>query len=355
MAIAGALSGPGGVFCAEGPEPCVLWHRQPAETWTSGLPLGNSRLGAVMIGHVWRETMPLCEAGLAARTPTGHRWLFQRETSPGELRLHWLGITNQQPSEYRRQLDLDTGLARLRYQFGHVTFTREVFVSHPDQVMAVMMGADQQQQLFLTIGLHSDATSTLRLVNTNELLLTGEARAAGADRPARFAIRLVAQNQGGKILAATNHLRVEGATELVLLLAAVTATPNEDVGIPVEEPSLLTARQIRQAAAQPYYLLRARHIAEHQKLFRFPNPVPTVASPSRLSLDERLAAAAAGADDPGLARLAAQYRRYLILAGHRPGTLPEGDFAPPKTEPPTVNAFELADPLRAAIFPRGKP
>lgn len=38
-----------------------LWYRQPAKVWTEALPLGNSRLGAMVYGGVVNEQIQLNE------------------------------------------------------------------------------------------------------------------------------------------------------------------------------------------------------------------------------------------------------------------------------------------------------
>ena len=50
----------------------------------------------------------------------------------GDLRLVMDG--HDQPTDYRRELDLDRAVVRVRYRIGETTFTREVFSSAPDQV-----------------------------------------------------------------------------------------------------------------------------------------------------------------------------------------------------------------------------
>ena len=50
----------------------------------------------------------------------------------GDLRLVVEG--HEQPTDYRRELDLDRAVVRVRYRIGSTTFTREVFSSAPDHV-----------------------------------------------------------------------------------------------------------------------------------------------------------------------------------------------------------------------------
>ena len=71
---------------------------------------------------------------------------------------------------------------------------------------------------------------------------------------------------GGKIDTTSNSLRVSGANSATILIAAATSYRNyHDVS---GNPEALTSRSIANARMLPYESLRARHIAEHRRLFR---------------------------------------------------------------------------------------
>ena len=54
---------------AEATSPLTLWYKQPAPAWTSALPIGNGRLGAMIFGGVEREHLQLNEGTLWAGGP----------------------------------------------------------------------------------------------------------------------------------------------------------------------------------------------------------------------------------------------------------------------------------------------
>ena len=39
----------------------TLWYRQPAADWNEALPIGNGRIGAMVFGQTWHETLQLNE------------------------------------------------------------------------------------------------------------------------------------------------------------------------------------------------------------------------------------------------------------------------------------------------------
>ena len=50
-------------------EPLSLWYRQPGTAWTSALPVGNGRQGAMMFGGIDSEAICLNETSLWAGGP----------------------------------------------------------------------------------------------------------------------------------------------------------------------------------------------------------------------------------------------------------------------------------------------
>ena len=48
----------------------VLWYKQAAKDWNEALPIGNGRLGAMVFGNCFKETIQLNEESLWAGTKT---------------------------------------------------------------------------------------------------------------------------------------------------------------------------------------------------------------------------------------------------------------------------------------------
>lgn len=55
-----------------------LWYQQPAKVWTEALPLGNSRLGAMVYGGVVNEQIQLNEETVWGGGP--HRNVVRRHS-----------------------------------------------------------------------------------------------------------------------------------------------------------------------------------------------------------------------------------------------------------------------------------
>jgi len=65
------------------------------------------------------------------------------------------GRNGEAPTEYRRELNLDTAIARVSYVAGGVRFVREVLSSPVDQVIVVRLTADRPGALTLSVDLTS--------------------------------------------------------------------------------------------------------------------------------------------------------------------------------------------------------
>src|ERR1041385_1946849 len=140
----------------------LLWYDKPASEWTEALPVGNGRLGAMIFGGYASEQLQLNEDTLYAGSPydpnnpealqalaEARRLIFagkykeahdlvgakmmahpikQMPYEPvGDLKL--LFADHDNVTNYRRQLDLDTAIARTYYEDDATTIKREIFAS----------------------------------------------------------------------------------------------------------------------------------------------------------------------------------------------------------------------------------
>jgi len=329
----------------------VLWYRQPAANWNEALPIGNGRLGGMVFGGVQAERIQLNEDSIWAGekrdriNPEGTRNLAEvrrllfagkvREAEQlaektiiavpkrmppyqplGDLMLRFSG--QDQVSEYVRELDIDSGLARVSYKSGDARFTREVFSSSVDQVIVIRLTSDRPGSLSFAATLSREQDSKTRTAKTNRLIIEGEAIARGERHPlerkvgVKFRGVLQVISEGGSVLAEGNEVSVAGANSATLLLAAATDFRHKDPAAKCEQDLA--------AAKKSYDQLRAAHIADHQRLFRrmaFQLGAPTPDLPT----DERLKRVQAGQTDLALEALFFQFGRYLLMASSRPGTM----------------------------------
>ncbi|MGH9720909.1 MAG: glycoside hydrolase family 95 protein [Bryobacteraceae bacterium] len=330
----------------------TLWYRKPASQWNEALPIGNGRLGAMVFGGVPTERIQLNEDSIWAgemrdrNNPDGRNAIpevrrllkegkvkeaealadkaiisIPRRMPPyqplGDMTLRFAGHENA--SDYRRELDLDSGVVRITYKIGDATYTREVFSTAVDQVLVVRLTCDKPGRISLAATLSREADSKTAAIASNRVVMQGEAIPHGSRHEAerrvgvKFHAALLALNEGGNRRAEGNHVVVDGAGAVTLFLAAATSYREKDPAAKCD--------QVLAASKKSYAQLRAAHVADHQRLlrrvqFRLNAPAPD------LPTGERLKRVQQGETDLALEALYFQFGRYLLMGSSRPGTLP---------------------------------
>ena len=350
----------------------TLWFDKPAASFHGSLPLGNGRLGAMVFGGVDEERIVLNESsvwsgspgddnreGAHAALPEIRRLLAEgknREAEAlvnqtftckgpgsgggrganvpfgcyqvlGNLRLKFqnptpagaVGANATAPSvgNYTRTLDLRSGEGVVSYQKNGHPFTREHFISAPDEVFVSRLSGP----VSVTLSLDRPERFQTTTVNDNELLMTGTLNDGRGGKGITYAGRLRVVARGGSVKAEGNNLVVTDAEEVVLFFAAATDYRGF-AGRQLSDPLAATTADLDKAAAKSFEDLRAAQRADHQKWFdRVELHLPATAN-SALPTDARLAGFAKGDPDPALAALYFNFGRYLLICSSRPGGLP---------------------------------
>ena len=240
-------------------------------------------------------------------------------------------------SGYVRALDLDEAVHTVSYRVGEAGIRRETFVSAPAGLLVTRITSSIPGSLELTARLGTPhPTARIETPDHATLVIRGRAPAHvafGQDDPVHYSpdsgmgfaacIRILSGS--GRIHATPDAVTVTGADEIVALVAVGTGyrgyaeTPaGPDDGLAPRVTAVLDA-----GAATPFARLREDHVADHRRLFRTAAlTLATAAARAAQPSDARVAAARAGADDPGLAALLFAYGRYLLIASSRHGTEP---------------------------------
>jgi alpha-L-fucosidase 2 len=327
--------------------PWTLWYRQPAANWDAALPVGNGRLGAMIFGHPDRERIQLNEDSLwdgylrdttrpeaAEALPEVRRLLFAGKNQEatelakklmghpervksyqtlGDLRLEF--AHPGEVADYRRELDLGTGITSVTYRRDTTHYRREVFASAPDQVIVVRLTAEGPELLNFNARLER-TNATCSLLNHSRLALRGETDKKGI----RYEAQLAAVTEGGEVQSVGDRLEIHGARVVTLLLSAATSYRHQyDT---TADPTTRCAAALDRALKRGYADLRRRYVKDHRGLFDRVDMTLGAAAPPNLPTDERLAAVRRGGADPQLAALYFQMGRYLLMGSSRPGTLP---------------------------------
>lgn len=339
----------------------------PAASFVESSPLGNGRLGAMLFGGVSEERIVLNESGMwsgspqeadrpdaAAALPEIRRLLLEGKNAEaeklvnerftcagpgsgrgrganipfgsyqllGNLRLKFTAA-DAPFTDYRRELDLDSATARLTYTQNGIRFTREGFVSAPDEVFVLRLTADHPGSLSFDLGLDRPERATVAAVGASDLIMEGAlADGRGGDN-VRFAARVRVVRRGGTQEVAGALLQVRGADEVIIFLSAATDIGNRSfAGRKVRNAGEAAKIDLAAAAEKEFEQLKASHVADYQKWYRRASLELGATSADSPSTPERVKAFAAGNADPGLAALYFNFGRYLLISSSRPGGLP---------------------------------
>lgn len=378
-------------FVGEAPPPqgkLTLWYRQSARQWVEALAIGNGRLGAMVFGGVSRERLQLSEDTLwgggpydpanpeaPTALPEVRRLIFEGNykeagnligqkmmakplrqmpyQTVGDLYLNFQHV--KQVSNYRRELDLETAVARTTYKLGDTVFTREVFSSPVDQVIVMRLSASEPGKISFDSEMRTPQRASVTVENGDTLVMTGtNGSAQGIEGKLKFQARVKFIVDGGKIIPSEERLTVTNANSVIVLIAAATSYKkyNDVSGDPVST----TKKQIAAASKKSYELMLKQHIAEHQKYFNRVEFDLGMTDAINYPTDARLKNFAAGTNDPHLVTLYFQFGRYLLISSSRPGCQPANlqgiwneSMSPPWESKYTINIntemnYWLAEP-----------
>ena len=360
------------ISCQRSEDPNIkLWYDEPAHKWTDAFPLGNGRLVAMVFGDITTEHFQLNEESLWAGCPENpyvdkfyeNLKLVQTMILKGEnAKAHDFGIRNltKSPtsfrsyqtlgnlliqfegdsiaSNYKRELDLSTGISRVSYETRTASILRESFISAMDDVLCIRLVSKGKNKLKCTIGIERQKDAKISTSKDGLLIIEGqiidiEAPAAYDDNPGgsgqggahmRFAGRLLAKISEGNIQAKDNKLIIDGTNEIILLFTAATdynlSLMNFDRSI---DPGVKANTILKNAEQKSWNQLLESHINEHSKIFNRVIFNLGTSQNDTLPIDKRLNAVRNGAVDPELFAYLFKYGRYLLMnSSRRPATLP---------------------------------
>lgn len=341
----------------------LMTYNKPGNSWESdSLPLGNGHLGITVLGGVVQDNIQFNEKSLWTGGPNseGYDYGFPNDTSAygekvssvqTELRvkghLSPENVANQlghpqiaygsyqsfgtlmltmpnahrKYTRYQRELDLNSALASVRYEHDGTVFTREYFVSYPDNSIVIRLSASKNNSLSFTGSMSFPANRTLHYesIGANQILYSGTLN----DNGLQYATGLRVVPEDGELsVSDSGDFVVEHASSVTLVLTAAT---NYALKHPHYRGGSAKAKVRKQLAANNAYdfnAMKRRHLDDYQPLF------------SRVELDlggSSIANIAASleafpsnnqAANRALEQLYFQYGRYLLISSSRDGALP---------------------------------
>ena len=309
-----------------------LWYTSPASEpaiMQQGLPVGNGHLGAMTTGDPANDAFYVTDGtfwqGGANEVDSSGQFPYDA-TDFGtfglmaKVHLALPAHTASAIGGYQRQLDLSNGFASTTYQFDGASYRRDVYASHPDDVVVVHLtqtGGGSYTGSLTLAGLLGEQVAADPVL-PHAVSCTGSLATNGLTYGALAAVAAT----GGSVAVSGASVAFTGCTEVVLLVSAGTDYSASAAGCvdPTINPLAVARATAKKAAAKSGAALLRDHMADYQGLQQAMsvNLGASTAAQRAMSTDARIAARAAqGTPDPELEAAFLQFGRYLTITGSR--------------------------------------
>ena len=239
----------------------------------------------------------------------------------GNIYFSYQGIQDADAENYVRDLDLRTAVSSVDFDVDGIHYSREFFISNPDNVLVARLTAEGGEKMNLEITFPSNQGGTT-VAEDDMLLLAGEV----SDNQLQYdsILKAVPEGEGSSVEASGDTLVISDADVVTVYVSADTDYKNDypeyRTGETDEELHARVAEDIESAAEKGYEAVKADHIADYSELFSRVelNLGQTV---SEKPTDELLAAykngSATAEEQRQLEVMLFQYGRYLTLGSSR--------------------------------------
>lgn len=340
-----AMLATSGVAFASADNPLTLWYNTDAGSeFTNALPIGNGYMGAIIYGGVEKDYIGLNEGtvwsggpgdnnknGAASHLNDARNAMFRGDyktaesivsqymIGPGPASFQPVGdlvisTSHKNSSNYRRELDLKTAMAKTTYTAGGVKYTREYFASYPDHVIVIHLTADKDGSVSFGATMTTPHGSKKMSNDGNTLIFDVTVNSI------KFQNRLTVVTDGGKVNTGNGNINVEGANSATLILTIGTnfKSFNDVSGDPGANASAVMSK----VAKKSYEDILSDHLKDYQTLF---NRVKLDLGPAHSSAGDVTSTRVknfGSTNDPSLVELHYQFGRYLLISSSRKGGQP---------------------------------
>jgi alpha-L-fucosidase 2 len=354
----------------------TLWYKQPALHFEETLVLGNGKLGATVFGGVNSDQIYLNDATLwtgepvnANMNPEAYKNLpairealknenyqladqlnkklqgsFSESYAPlGTMFINHtnnagasvIPTSNEKTSNYTnyyRELNISEAISRVTYEIDGVKFTREYFVSAPDQVMVIKLTSSQKEGL--TFDIKFNSLLKYESVTANNILQVNGYAPKHAEpsyrktenpvifdknKGTRFTTLAKIKNTDGIITTSDSTLGVKNATEALIYVSIATSFNGFDKNPATQglDNQEIATKNLTKAFIKTFAQIKQAHLLDHQKFFKRVSLNLGKTTALNLPTDERLRRYAKGEEDKNLEVLYFQYGRYLLISSSR--------------------------------------
>lgn len=341
---------------------------QPARFWQEGFPLGNGRLGAVVLGGTQKEVIQLNEDTLTSGYPVkeqkgfvqddlekSRKYAQNREYDKamqvleqamqdtedvqlyepaGNIEIEFPG--DREVTGYMRKLNLEEAVAEVSYRISGAEYRHTCFISAPANGLIYRICAEEE--FSVKISGNGDFITDCRY-EQNTITMNGQCpgrsgfTAGGkpgvvhqmSDDPAEKGMYYKAVGKiwsgMGRISAESDGIYCRDTKEVVLFLAIQSSYNGFDrhpylEGADPDDKLRLDCRN----AEKPYEELKEEHIADYQSYYKRMSFELEESERNKMDMQKRLELFEKDHNDPELIPLLFHYGRYLLISCSRPGT-----------------------------------
>lgn len=314
----------------------TMWYAAPAAKWNESLPVGNGRLGMMVYGDPVCERLAINESTLwsgsynpdanprfgrerldslrhvflagdieegnrlASEALRGDISCFGTHLPMGDIRIE-TGIGTYE--NYKRSLDMCTGIASTAYTVNGIRYSTEAFASNVDNMMVWHIESDTEGEVGVTVSLDLLREAQVK-TEGDRLEWSGKVSFPKQGKGGvSFAGCIVVVHSGGSLSTTDSSIVVSGADDVTLYSDIRT-----DYLCKLERPTLKHGN---------YHKIRSRHIKDFAPLFARVSLLLGEPSADTIATDVRLANVRKGLRDTHLESLFFNYGRYLFLSASR--------------------------------------
>ena len=331
----------------------ILWYDRPAATWTEALPIGNSRLGAMVFGSPSAERLQLNEETIWAGRPNNNANPEALEYLPKVRQLVWEGKykeaqdlatahvqakTNSgmpyQPfgdlyinfpnvgkyTGYYRELSLDSARAVTQYTADGVTYRREYISSLADNVILVHLTASKPGMITCNAQMTSPQQDVTIKSEGDEIVLSGiSGWHEGLKGKVTFTGRASAKVKGGTMCSQDGVLQINGADEATIYLTIATNFKHyDDIS---GNDTLRSEETLEQAMLKDFKAIKAAHVAKYKSQYDRVKLDLGEDAFANMTTDRRVETFKTHVD-LHMVETYFQFGRYLLICTSQPGTQP---------------------------------
>lgn len=346
-----------------------LWYSESAGKWLEATPLGNGKLGAMVFGKTYRDTIQFNEDTIWSGVPkdmNNHDSLqylekvrelllaekFQEAQElaamtqfciPHEqpayqtlcdLEIMYLGqyqktVWENYPEtqnliksnarvakDYKRILDMESGIATVEYKLEDVKYNREYFISEKNNVFVNKVTCNKKNSISISAELFRKFDAEVKILDKNKFALDGKCGLYGSSFYAIFEFCHI----GGTSKVIGENIIVENADELLIYVSVATDFRYKDYYKEQCQKFIDEAKKIT------YDKLKEDHINAHKCLYnrveiKIENDEDDKKS-NKLPMKQRILKVKEGESDLDLVSQYFQFCRYLLITSSREGSLP---------------------------------